>query len=78
MSILFHGARKLDADGQVDNFWMLFEGNTITKIGSGQLPDLAASVERIDVRGQWLTPGFIDLHAHGGGGHSYDGDADEM
>ncbi|MEO7348885.1 MAG: N-acetylglucosamine-6-phosphate deacetylase [Terrimesophilobacter sp.] len=78
MSILFHGARKLDADGQIDDFWMLFEANTITMTGSGRLPAVADSVDRIDVGGQWLTPGFIDLHAHGGGNHSYDGNATEI
>ncbi|MFM9878758.1 MAG: N-acetylglucosamine-6-phosphate deacetylase, partial [Rhodoglobus sp.] len=26
----------------------------------------------IDAGGGWLVPGFIDLHGHGGGGHSFD------
>lgn len=80
MTTLFHGARKLDADGQVDDFWMLVDGDTITRIGSGTTPDgaLPADTTRIDVGGSWLVPGFIDLHCHGGGGHSYDDDADEI
>lgn len=71
MSTLFHSARKLDADGQVNDFWMLVEGNSIVSTGTGtQRPDASAHV---DVGGHWLVPGFIDLHGHGGGGHSYDG-----
>ena len=75
MTILFHNARKLDAAGQVDDFWMLVEGDTIARTGSG--PAEAASVwagagERIDVGGHWFVPGFIDLHSHGGGGCSFD------
>jgi N-acetylglucosamine-6-phosphate deacetylase len=69
MSILFEHARKLDAHGQVDDFWMLVDDDSIVGTGTGRGPDAAATV---DVGGQWLTPGFIDLHAHGGGGFAYD------
>ena len=76
MSTLFHSARKLDARGEVDDFWMLVEGDTITATGSGhEHPDAAAVV---DVAGHWLVPGFLDLHGHGGGGHSYDDSADDL
>lgn len=78
MTTLFHGARKLDAHGEVDGFWMLVDGAEILAAGSGPLPDSAAGAERIDAAGHWLVPGFIDLHGHGGGGHSYDGGADEI
>jgi N-acetylglucosamine-6-phosphate deacetylase len=78
MSILFHSARKLDAEGQVDDFWMRVDGDTITKTGSGRAPREEADVELVDVGGDWLVPGFIDLHGHGGGGHSYDESADEI
>ncbi len=77
MTTLFHGAQKLDAEGELDNFWMLVDGESITEIGGGAPPD-AASAERVDVAGQWLVPGFIDMHGHGGGGHSYDGDAADI
>src|SRR5690606_3804137 len=78
MTMLFHGARKLDADGQVDDFWMLVDGDSITETGSGRPPEPANGVERIEVGGDWLVPGFVDLHCHGGGGHSYDDDAVEI
>jgi len=33
---------------------------------------------RIDADGGWLVPGFVDIHCHGGGGHTFTtGDADE-
>jgi len=69
VTILFAGARKLDANGEVDDFWMLVDGDTITSVGTGQRPH---ADEVIDVRGRWLTPGFMDLHSHGAGGHAYD------
>ena len=75
MSILFSRARKLDAAGQVDDFWMLVEGDTIAATGTGSPPPADAG---IDIAGAWLTPGFIDLHSHGGGGFSYDDDAEAI
>jgi len=76
VSILFHSARKLDAHGQVDDFWMLVADGTITATGSG--PQHPAADESVDVGGHWLVPGFIDLHGHGGGGHAYDDSADDL
>lgn len=77
-STLFHGARKLDASGQVDGFWMLVGAGEIIATGSGPVPDSAAGADRVDVAGHWLVPGFIDLHGHGGGGHSFDDGAEEI
>ncbi len=73
--LLIHSARKLDAHGQVDSFWMLCSGDTIAETGHGTPP---AAKNSIDARGGWLTPGFIDLHGHGGGGHSFDDGPDEI
>ncbi|MBU1588475.1 MAG: N-acetylglucosamine-6-phosphate deacetylase, partial [Actinobacteria bacterium] len=76
MTTLLHSARKLDAHGQVDDFWVLFDGGTIAATGHGhERPDAAASV---DAGGHWLVPGFLDLHGHGGGGHAYDDGADDL
>jgi N-acetylglucosamine-6-phosphate deacetylase len=74
VTILFSRARKLDAHGQVDDFWMLVDGDTIVSTGTGVGP---AATSTVDVGGRWLTPGFLDLHCHGGGGHSYDDGAED-
>jgi len=75
VSTLIHGARKLDAHGEVDDFWMLVEGDTIAATGHGSRP---AADTAVDAEGNWLVPGFIDLHSHGAGGHSYDNGTDEI
>ncbi len=75
MTILLHSARKLDADGQVDDFWMVVDGDSILSTGSGRAPD---ATTRVDVGGKWLVPGFIDIHGHGGGGHAYDDGPEEI
>ena len=76
MTTVFHGARKLDAHGQVDDFWMLVRGDTIDSVGSG--PQHPEADTLVDVGGQWFVPGFVDLHSHGGGGHSFDNGRDEI
>ena len=75
MTILFAHARKLDAAGAVDDFWMLVDGETIVAVGTGDGP---SADQTIDVAGDWLTPGFIDLHSHGAGGFSYDDGVDAI
>lgn len=75
VTTVFRHARKLDAAGQVDDFWMLVDGDTITSTGTGEAPEAGTVV---DVAGEWLVPGFIDLHGHGGGGHSFDDGAAEI
>jgi N-acetylglucosamine-6-phosphate deacetylase len=75
VSILFSNARKLDAAGEVDGFWMVVDGDTITTTGTGEHPP---TDQVVDVRGRWLTPGFIDLHCHGGGGFAFDDGAEAI
>jgi N-acetylglucosamine-6-phosphate deacetylase len=80
MSILFTGARKVDADGRVNDFWMRVDGTSISETGMGSPPLAVAegASTHIDVNGGWLLPGFIDLHGHGGGGFSYDDGRDAI
>jgi N-acetylglucosamine-6-phosphate deacetylase len=75
MSTVFSHAQKLDAEGIVDDFWMLVDVDTIASTGTGTPP---AADNEVNVDGQWLTPGFIDLHGHGGGGFSYEDGADAI
>lgn len=77
MRTVFSNAHKVDVDGVVDDFWMLVDGDTIVEVGTGTgtAPDAATAV---DLAGRTLTPGFIDLHCHGGGGHSFDDGDEEM
>jgi N-acetylglucosamine-6-phosphate deacetylase len=75
VTTLFAHARKLDAAGQVDDFWMLVDGDSIVSTGTGVGP---TADETIDLGGDWLTPGFMDLHSHGAGGFSYDEGAEAI
>lgn len=76
--LVIHGARKLDASGVVDDFWLRASGVGIlaTGTGDGWRAGDGADATVVDAQGAWLTPGFIDLHGHGGGGYDYEHGAD--
>lgn len=67
-SRLLHSALKVDADGVTEDFWLRSEKGTITETGTGPKRPSADTVENLN--GDMVTPGFIDLHLHGGGGYS--------
>lgn len=50
--------------------WVRFEGSRVAARGSGSTWSQADTV--IDAGGAWLTPGFVDIHCHGGAGASFD------
>ena len=72
--VIVHGARKCDVDGEEDGFWLVFDGDRIaaTGDGAGWAAHAGAGTHVVDAAGALLTPGFIDLHVHGGGGFSFD------
>src|SRR4051794_11465801 len=76
---LIHSARLVDDLRIVERGWVVFDGGRIAATGSGAVPAALledADVERVDAHGRLLTPGFVDLHCHGGGGTSFTDGAD--
>ena len=57
--------------------WVLVEDGKITAIESaGEIP---ADAVKVDAKGSWLCPGFVDIHVHGGGGReAMEGKADAI
>jgi N-acetylglucosamine-6-phosphate deacetylase len=64
---LLAGGRVVTPDGVIANAWVHVVGDTIASIDDTR-PGVDAPVH--DLEGAWLLPGLIDLHMHGGGGHS--------
>ncbi len=77
-TIAFHGTTKVDADGETDDFWVVTAGRTILATGTGAGWRNHGADTTIDGTGHRLTPGFIDLHLHGGGGHSHEDGAEAI
>jgi len=50
---------------------ILVEGRKITAIGGTREVSIPSKVKAYDCEGMMLTPGFIDLLVHGGGGHGF-------
>jgi N-acetylglucosamine-6-phosphate deacetylase len=53
----------------VENGTLLIEGGRIVEVGQGNI-DLPGA-RLIDARNNYVSPGFIDMHTHGGGGHDF-------
>ncbi len=60
-----------------DNCTLVLQDGKIAQMG--ELADLSppADAERIDLAGQYVLPGFIDVHVHGGRGYDFADDSPE-
>lgn len=61
--------RLLTPNGIIPNGTVLITGQTITAISTRPI-DVPDAVE-IDAKGAYVSPGFIDIHVHGGGGADF-------
>lgn len=60
---------------ETTNAWVAFSGTHVRATGVGdewREHALNGPVTVVDGSGRYLTPGFIDIHNHGGGGASYE------
>lgn len=75
--LLFTDARLIGTPQPIPGpGWLAISGGTIAALGAGT-PDDAHRAGRtvVDLRGQTLMPGFVDVHVHGAVGHeAMDGD----
>lgn len=74
---LLAGGRLLDAEGSRKG-WVLLDGDRIAATGLTGVDAPPPAATTLDLTGRTLTPGFIDLHGHGGGGAAYDNGPDEI
>jgi len=49
---------------------LLLEDGKIAAILAPEVPD-SPDCQRIDCKGYYISPGFVDIHQHGGGGSDY-------
>ncbi len=51
--------------------WVRIEGERVAEVGTGPAPAGHAAGDVVDLGDRVLAPGFVDIHAHGGGGATY-------
>ncbi|WP_443192717.1 N-acetylglucosamine-6-phosphate deacetylase [Microbacterium sp. Clip185] len=84
MSVIVHSARIVDGGRETPDGWVRWEAGRITHRGTGEgWRERSGDEVLVDARAAAgpdavLTPGFIDLHGHGGGGHSYEDGPDAV
>jgi N-acetylglucosamine-6-phosphate deacetylase len=66
---LLTGGRVVTPAGVLTPGWIRTKGTRIEAVAPGDPP--ARAHDATDLRGQWVLPGFVDMHAHGGGGTSF-------
>ena len=67
--IKFYNGKVIRPDTIMANGALLVEHDKIVGVVEGdvEFPDSIS----IDVKGNYISPGFIDIHVHGGGGHDF-------
>lgn len=76
--LLITGVDLVDAARRTPAGWLHVHDSTIAALGAGRPPHVPAGTMRIEAAGGVLTPGLIDVHAHGGGGAGFDGGPDAI
>lgn len=70
MKLLFTHVTAILPDCLVEDAWVLCENGKIVSI-STKKPKTTAETQVVDGRGGYLSPGFIDVHVHGGNGADF-------
>ena len=65
---------KIILEDRILNGYVYFEDGIITDVTTEERP----ADEVFDMTGYYVSPGFIDIHTHGGGGYRFEGSTEEI
>lgn len=68
MKLWIHNGRLISEDKVIPNAGIVIEDGKITSLLEPGDPHPSGMVQMVDVKGKFISPGFIDVHVHGGGG----------
>ncbi|KAA9145834.1 N-acetylglucosamine-6-phosphate deacetylase [Microbacterium lushaniae] len=83
MSTIVHSAALIDGGTRTDAAWVRFAGGRVAERGTGRSWQDAGADTVVDAAelagpGAILSPGFVDIHGHGGGGFAFDDGPDAI
>lgn len=67
--VLLNGTAILP-DGLIENAMVVCQGGIITSVGPARRK-VPAGAEVIDAKGGYISPGYVDIHVHGGAGADF-------
>src|SRR5258705_1836451 len=67
--IKIYNGKIITPSSIIKNGTILVTGDTITAVLEGDIE--VADATEIDANGNYISPGFIDIHVHGGGGYDF-------
>lgn len=70
MSRTYLAARVVTPGGEITPGWVTVESDTIVAVGQGR-PHPGGPADVLDLGEVTVAPGFVDMHAHGGGGAAF-------
>ena len=65
---------KIILEDRILDGYLYFENGIITDVTTEERP----ADEVFDMTGYYVSPGFIDIHTHGGGGYRFEGSTEEI
>jgi N-acetylglucosamine-6-phosphate deacetylase len=81
MKTLIYNGKLITPWRVLEDGYVLMSDETglIVDAGSGNPGETDGDTVRLDAKGNYIAPGFIDIHTHGGGGHDFmDGTAEAI
>ena len=66
--IVFKNAKVITPIRIINNGILIVNGSKISYVGYENEIKIPRNARVIDVEGRYVSPGFIDIHLHGGGG----------
>ena len=67
--VKIYNGKVITPEGILDRGTVIIDGRKIQSVTSGD--SKATADTGIDAKGNYISPGFIDIHVHGGGGHDF-------
>ena len=67
-------SNKIIAGDKILSGYVYFDNGIIVEVSDRELP----FIEEYDATGLYVSPGFIDIHTHGGGGFAFEGNVEDV